>query len=253
MQFTLLRTLRKLKAHRPYAIQWEYVRDNKKLRKFSFTSPFTGKRLSAIWSNNQDLRELVLAFDRNKWQAIDLGNPQIIVDLGSNNGYSGLYFKDRFPKATLYLVDLLQTNTLFGNNLFHANGLHATHVNVAISGSDGLLDIDLHPAHSRNRLSSLLDEEQKQRFGFSGTQIKVPSRRLTSLMKDVQIDRIDLLKVDIEGAEQYLIEDIGDWSPHVNQVLLEVHHNIDTNWCEQKIRSAGYSLIKDYGDWYLHK
>lgn len=251
MKFALLRALKKLKAHNPYSIQWQYLRGNTKLRTFPFTSPFTGKGLAALWSNNQDLREIILAFARNKWQSVNLGTPQVIVDLGSNNGYSGLYFKDRFPEASVYLVDLLQSNTLFGNNLFDANGLHGTHVNVAISGSDGLLDVDLHPAHSRSRLSSLLDEGQKQHFGFSGKQIKVPSRRLTSLMKDLQIDHIDLMKVDIEGAEQYLIEDIDNWSPYVDQVLLEVHHNIDSKWCEQKIRDAGYSISKDHGDWHL--
>jgi FkbM family methyltransferase len=253
MKFALLRALKKLKAHRPYSIQWEYLRGNSKLRTFPFTSPFTGKRLVALWSNNQDLREIILAFDRNKWQSIDVGDPGVIVDLGSNNGYSGLYFKDRFPSAAVYLIDLLQSNTLFGNNLFDANGLHATHVNVAVSGSDGLIDVDLHPAHSRNRLSSLLDDEQKQHFGFSGKRIRVPSRRLTSLMEDLQIDHIDLMKVDIEGAEQYLIEDIANWSPFVDKVLLEIHHNIDTAWCEQKITDAGYSVFKDHSDWYLTK
>src|SRR5690606_20940623 len=96
MKFALLRALAKLNAHRPYSIQWQYLRGNTKLRTFPFTSPFTGKRLVALWANNQDLREIILAFDRNKWQSMELGMPTVIVDLGSNNGYSGLYFKDRF-------------------------------------------------------------------------------------------------------------------------------------------------------------
>lgn len=216
-------------------------------------SPFTDRRLKALWSNNQDLREVVLAFSKNKWHTIDLGNPATIVDLGSNNGYSGLYFKDRFPNASLFLVDLLQANTLSGSMLLEANGFEGTHINIAVSGSDGLLDVDLHPAHSRNRLSSLLDEEQKLKFGFSDKRIKVSSRRLSSLIADLNIERINLLKVDIEGAEQYLIEDIDDWAALVDSVLLEIHHNIDIDWCEQKIRMAGYSIDKAHGDWYLTK
>lgn len=253
MKFALLHALKSLKASRPFSIQWQYLRNNKRPRAFYFSSPFTGRRLNALWSNNQDLREVVLAFSKNKWHKIDLGNPATIVDLGSNNGYSGLYFKDRFPHSSLYLVDLLQANTLSGSMLFEANGFGGAHVNIAVSGSDGLLDVDLHPAHSRNRLSSLLDEEQKQRFGFSDKRIKVSSRRLASLKADLNIERIDLLKVDIEGAEQYLIEDIENWSAFVGSVLLEIHHNIDIDWCEKKIRMAGYSIDKTYGDWYLQK
>jgi FkbM family methyltransferase len=253
MKFALLRALRKLKASRPYGIQWQYLANGRKEKVFYFTSPFTGKRLKALWSNNQDLREIMLAFGNNKWQKIDLGNPEVIVDLGSNNGYSALYFMDRFPRSTIFLVDLLQSNTLFGSRVFELNGLNGTHINAAISGTDGMLDIDLHPAHSRNRLSSLLDEKQRQLFGFSNRQIKVTARRLSTLAAELGIRRINLLKVDIEGAEQYLIEDIDNWSGFVDAVLLEVHHNIDIAWCERKITGAGYSITKQHGDWYLSK
>ena len=253
MKFALLRALKSLKASRPYGIQWQYLSRNRKEKVFSFTSPFSGKRLKALWSHNQDLREIILAFAHNKWQGIDLGSPEIIVDLGSNNGYSALYFMDRFPQSKIYLVDVLQSNTLFGSRVFEVNGLNGIHINTAISGIDSMLDIDLHPAHSRNRLSSLLDDEQKQIFGFSNRQIKVTARRLPTLAADLGIHRINLLKVDIEGAEQYLIEDIDTWSGFVDTVLLEVHHNIDVAWCEKKIRQAGYSITKEDGDWYLTK
>lgn len=38
-------------------------------------------------------------------------------------------------------------------------------------------------------------------------------------------DRIDLLKVDIEGAEVQLLQGAGDWLTKVNAIAIEFHGN----------------------------
>lgn len=253
MKFELLRALKKLKSENPYKIQLQYVLNYTREKSFHFYSPLSGKKITALWRENHDLREMILAFVNNKWDSLDFGSPKVIVDLGANNGYSALYFKDRFPAAEMFLIDLLQSNTLFSGKLFALNGIRSKHINTAVSDKDCLLEIDLHPAHSRSRLSSLLDEAQRDKFEFSKTNISVPSKSLRSLINDLGIETIDLLKIDIEGAEQYLLEDINNWSPFVDRIVLEIHHNIDPRWCEQQIKQAGYTLVSKQHDWYAIK
>lgn len=49
-------------------------------------------------------------------------------------------------------------------------------------------------------------------------------RRLGSIMDDLRHDHVDLLKLDIEGAEFAVLEDIMAANLDVRQVLVEFHH-----------------------------
>lgn len=54
--------------------------------------------------------------------------------------------------------------------------------------------------------------------------IEVPVRRLTSILRDLGHERIDLLKMDIEGAEYAVLKDLLDSRIQVRQLLVEFHH-----------------------------
>jgi FkbM family methyltransferase len=57
--------------------------------------------------------------------------------------------------------------------------------------------------------------------------IEVPVRRLTTLMEMLGHDRIDLLKLDIEGAEYDVIDDLVAARIPIGQLLVEFHHRFD--------------------------
>ncbi|MEE2779235.1 MAG: FkbM family methyltransferase [Myxococcota bacterium] len=54
--------------------------------------------------------------------------------------------------------------------------------------------------------------------------IEVEVRRLSSLMASLGHQRLDILKLDIEGAEYEVIDEILQSGIEVNQLLLEFHH-----------------------------
>jgi FkbM family methyltransferase len=74
-------------------------------------------------------------------------------------------------------------------------------------------------------------------------------RRLASLAKQLGHDRIDLLKMDIEGAEYQVIDDICQGTLLPSQLLVEFHHRIDgahirdTLSAIAKLRKVGYLLF----------
>ena len=49
-------------------------------------------------------------------------------------------------------------------------------------------------------------------------------KRLSTVFKELQVGSVDLLKIDVEGAECDVIEgvDIDDW-PKISQLVAEVH------------------------------
>ena len=68
-------------------------------------------------------------------------------------------------------------------------------------------------------------------------------------MQDLGHDHIDLLKVDIEGAEYEVIEDFLASQVDVKQVLIEFHHRFpeigldQTRQAVAALRAAGYQLF----------
>jgi FkbM family methyltransferase len=80
-------------------------------------------------------------------------------------------------------------------------------------------------------------------------------RRVSTLMKQLGHARIDLLKIDIEGAEYPVLADLLSEPIFVGQLLVEFHHHFPTVGLERtvavvnRLRSAGYRIfhISDRG------
>jgi predicted PolB exonuclease-like 3'-5' exonuclease len=71
----------------------------------------------------------------------------------------------------------------------------------------------------------------------SGDGVKAPIKRLQTIMKELGHNHIDVLKMDIEGGEYEVIEDMLASSIKPKQLLVEFHHR----WAEigfQKTRKA---------------
>ncbi len=90
--------------------------------------------------------------------------------------------------------------------------------------------------------------------GGTAATIEVPCVDLSTLMKQNGHDRIDLLKIDIEGAEYDVLDHLLSHKLRVKQVLVEFHHNILPGIPRSKsIRyilkmiKAGYKLLNQDG------
>ena len=80
--------------------------------------------------------------------------------------------------------------------------------------------------------------------------LEVPCVDLTTLMQQNGHDHIDLLKIDIEGAEYEVLDDLYKRRLPVNQVLVEFHRNLVPGGDSRefirvilRMRRAGYRLI----------
>ncbi len=58
-----------------------------------------------------------------------------------------------------------------------------------------------------------------------GDRVEVQVYRLETIMKQLGHDHIDLLKMDIEGSEYDVLDDIQESKIQINQLLVEFHHN----------------------------
>lgn len=79
--------------------------------------------------------------------------------------------------------------------------------------------------------------------------ILVPVKRLSTIMNELGHKQIDILKMDIEGAEYDVIEDISKSEVRPRQILVEFHHRFPgvgiekTKDAIEKLKSMGYALF----------
>jgi FkbM family methyltransferase len=91
-----------------------------------------------------------------------------------------------------------------------------------------------------------------------GTAIQVEVRRLSTLMRDLGHDRLDVLKMDIEGAEYGVVDNILASGVDIGQLLIEFHHRFADVGIERtrqtvtKLNAAGYRIFcrSDTGEEY---
>ena len=92
-----------------------------------------------------------------------------------------------------------------------------------------------------------------------GQPIKVLMKRLPTILKELGHDRIDLLKLDIEGAEFRVIDDMAKTAIRPKQILIEFHHRFKgvgkkrLREAVRTLREIGYHIFsvsendEDYG------
>lgn len=117
----------------------------------------------------------------------------------------------------------------------------------AIGNTDGTMRFPRH-AHKNGSSSAPMPPRSDARNEDDST-IEVPVKRITTIMNELGVESIDILKMDIEAAEYEVIDDILDSGVPVYQLLVEFHHRFKTVPIEktktvlQKLSDAGYRIF----------
>jgi FkbM family methyltransferase len=111
-----------------------------------------------------------------------------------------------------------------------------------IAGQDGVRQFTP-PKNERNVSHTLLQRDSPWRS------IEVPVQRVATIMRMLGHTRIDLLKMDIEGAEYEVVDDLLDSDIAVEQLLVEFHHRwpevgiAKTKRAIHLLNMAGYEIF----------
>jgi len=145
-------------------------------------------------------------------------NP-LIVDCGSNIGVSILFFKMLYPEARIigFEPDPDTFKTLQQN--VRQNALKDVDLNCcALADRDGTIGFH-RSAHEKGSLMMSIVPER-----IDGERIEVLCRRLSAFIEQ----EVDLLKMDVEGAEQLVLRELAGSGKlrRVKQMHLEYHHHI---------------------------
>lgn len=133
-----------------------------------------------------------------------------IVDLGANIGASVVWFLSLYPDAIIHSFEPAKDNLEFLEA--NINGRDNVILERAAIG-DVSGDAILHHGEFGGMHSLLIDGDGE----------KVPLYSLADYMEQKQLERIDLLKLDIEGSELDALKGLGERIRDVDVIIGEVH------------------------------
>lgn len=153
--------------------------------------------------------------------SLEMNNP-IIFDCGANIGMATLYFKSKFPNSTVFAFEPNPTAFKYLKKNIEANNLSNVFIyNSALSDKDEKLKF-FTPLDESSLVGSRLLNRGGDNF------IEVDAVRLSSFIKELDDQKVDLVKIDVEGSETYIWEDLLQTKTFskVSNYLIEYHHNI---------------------------
>jgi FkbM family methyltransferase len=175
-----------------------------------------------------------------------LHQPRVIVDLGSNVGYTVAHFAFLYPSAKVIGLELDPGNYALALKNVEPWKDRVSLINAAIWSSDGDVVFGGHGEDAFRVLSPAND---------SPAQANQPKARLAksvtmpSLMRDHGVSRIDYLKMDIEGGEAELVLNADcSWMEQVDAMKIELHH-LDYGDFERALTARGFHCYPDKREW----
>ena len=158
-------------------------------------------------------------FEYGKYK-LDLENfqPNLIVDCGANIGYSTIFFANEYPDAQIVAVEpdktnfkFLQYNTIFYDNIKLANS-------AVWSWETSLRVEDNETGESGYTVAETGADDSNA----------IKSTTLSKILAESGAEKIDLLKIDINGAEKEVFgaDNVDEWLSRVKVLAVVLHDDL---------------------------
>ncbi len=164
------------------------------------------------------------SFFDNDYDFLVETKPKTIIDAGANIGLASIYFANKYPDAHIIAIepeysnfDLLKSNVAPYRNIIPVQAA-LWHKNEEINVMDSGLG-------KWGFMTAMKDSSENFHSGACHT---VTAITLDKIMKDYNIEKIDILKIDIEGAEREVFSNTSSWIEKVNAIIIELHERMKT-------------------------
>jgi FkbM family methyltransferase len=159
--------------------------------------------------------------------------PKIIVDAGANIGLSSIYFSNRCPNSKIIAIEpeesnfeILKRNTMPYDNI--------TPVHGALWHEDKRINL-VDPGLGEWGFMTQAQDSVEERFGEILHEVR--GMTVDTIMKEQGIEHIDILKIDIEGAEREVFRDPSSWLRKVDALIVELHERMKSG-CNRSFYSS---------------
>ena len=158
-------------------------------------------------------------FFRREYDFVAHRTPEMIVDAGANIGLVSLLFANLFPEARILAIEPASGNF----EILRANVAPYPNVEpIRAALWDAAGEVWVHDP-GRGHWGFVTSESGAPEGANANDPERVAAVTVDQLMSRYDIDHIDILKVDIEGAERNVFRDTSSWIGRVDALIVELH------------------------------
>jgi FkbM family methyltransferase len=145
-------------------------------------------------------------------------NPQRIFDVGANAGFATMFFSALYPEAQIVSIEPQMREVGYLRECVRLNGLAKVEVvNCAVGAEPGTMRFF---THDENSVVSSLSISRTT----DGKEEEIKVMLLSTLLPDAPVD---ILKLDVEGAEREVLEDLSQQAAlnpkRIRNIVMEYH------------------------------
>lgn len=139
-----------------------------------------------------------------------------ILDAGANIGFAAVFFANKFPKATIISIEPDGENfeKLVKNTEKYPQ---IKPIKGAIWNEETMIELKDEGWGTRGYIIDKSHESTE-------TPNSIKAYTISGLMEELNIDQIDILKLDVEGSEKEIFtSNYNNWLPKTNCLIVELH------------------------------
>lgn len=190
------------------------------IRYYSFTKKIVFRK------NTSDTDVFRQVFVENEYILPIKINPKFIIDGGANVGYASLWFAENFPKAKIIAIEPEKSNY----NILKQN----------IKLYKNIESIQAGLWHKSTYLRIVNTELGK--WGSKTVEVDsfnkhdIQAITINNILNNSNFNKIDILKLDIEGSEKEVFSKNLEWLDKTNMIIIELHDKL-TRGCSESLYS----------------
>jgi FkbM family methyltransferase len=205
----------------------------------TLTVQVDGFRLNLRPLPSRDFDTAYEIFHERIYSLPPMSDVRTVVDVGGNVGMSCLWWAREYPNASIAAWEPHPTHcAIFADHICSNGYSDRVRLRPAAAGiSDGTV--------------SLTDDDDASTIGTSFRSARRIEVAMEDLFASAPAGRIDILKMDIEGAEYPILADprFQQLAARTRYLLLEWHKrtpaDLGEQWCMERLRECGFKVQAD--------
>lgn len=148
--------------------------------------------------------------------------PKVVIDAGANIGLAAIYFANKYQNAKIIAIEPEQSNfELLKQNVEPYPNIIPVHAALWDKNEEiNLVDPGL------GNWGFMTENDNPSEKLSGNTCHKVMAMTIDKIINDYNLDKIDILKIDIEGAEKEVFSNASSWIEKVDAIIVELHERM---------------------------
>jgi FkbM family methyltransferase len=157
--------------------------------------------------------------------------PKIIFDVGANYGEISMFFSKQYPNCKIFSIEPSTDNIKIFNDNIQSQQFSTSNITLipkAVADYNGTIEITRGASSEAQVILNPNDKYENTNYSKLGS-VKVPCTTLSNIIINNKVDYIDFMKIDIEGSEPLLKEDLQSYASKINIICIEFSYKNDSD------------------------